>query len=158
MDCSLPCSAVPGILQARIMEWVAMPFSRGASWPRDRTHVSYISCIGRHVLYHECHLGSLGIRGLCFILNSQDYREFKSRWRVCVCVHPLVKSEPLKVFYFFFSFWHLHEVSSVLLQGEAGFQWEWKRNLPLKWEDLTLGLGPWKWIGKFDQTGSGTVT
>ena len=32
--------AVHGILQARILEWVAMPFSRGYSWPRDRTHVS----------------------------------------------------------------------------------------------------------------------
>ena len=41
-----------GILQARILEWVAIPISRGSSWPRDRTHVSYISCIGRWVLYH----------------------------------------------------------------------------------------------------------
>ena len=31
-----------GILQARILEWVAMPFSRGSSWPRDRTWVSHI--------------------------------------------------------------------------------------------------------------------
>ena len=34
-----------GILQTRILEWVAMPFSRGSSWPRDRIHVSNISCI-----------------------------------------------------------------------------------------------------------------
>ena len=33
--CSLPGSSVHGILQARILEWVAMPFSRGSSWPRD---------------------------------------------------------------------------------------------------------------------------
>ena len=52
MDCSLPGSSVHGILQAWILEWVAMPSSRGSSWPRDRTHVSYISCIGRQVLYH----------------------------------------------------------------------------------------------------------
>ena len=38
MDCgSLPCSSVHGILQARILEWVAISFSRGSSWPRDRT-------------------------------------------------------------------------------------------------------------------------
>ena len=37
-----------GILQIRIMEWVAMPFSRGSSQPRNQTHVSYVSCIGRH--------------------------------------------------------------------------------------------------------------
>ena len=37
MDCSLPGSSVHGILQARILEWVAIPFSMGSSRPRDRT-------------------------------------------------------------------------------------------------------------------------
>ena len=41
MDCSLPVSSIHGILQARILEWVAIAFSRGASWPRDRSQVSY---------------------------------------------------------------------------------------------------------------------
>ena len=49
---SLPGYYIHGILQARILEWVAIPFSRGSSWPRDRTCVSYISCTGRRVLYH----------------------------------------------------------------------------------------------------------
>ena len=49
-DCSPPGSTVRGVLQARIVEWVAMPSSRGSSWARDWTHVSYIS--GRLVLYH----------------------------------------------------------------------------------------------------------
>ena len=40
MDCSPPGSSVYGILQARILEWVAMPSSRGSSRPRDRTHIS----------------------------------------------------------------------------------------------------------------------
>ena len=44
-DCSPPGSSVHGILQARILEWVAIPFSRGSSWPRDWTWVSCI--IGR---------------------------------------------------------------------------------------------------------------
>ena len=51
-DCSPPGSSVHGILQARILEWVAISCSRGSSWPRDWTHVSYISCIDRWVLYH----------------------------------------------------------------------------------------------------------
>ena len=51
-------SSVHGILQARILEWVAIPSSRGSSLPRDWTHVSYVSCIGRRVLYHWHHLGS----------------------------------------------------------------------------------------------------
>ena len=41
MDYSLPGSPVHGILQARILEWVAIPFSRGSSWPRDQTWVSW---------------------------------------------------------------------------------------------------------------------
>ena len=52
MDCSPPGSSVHGILQARILEWVAMPSFRGSSSPRDVTHISYISCIGSQVLYH----------------------------------------------------------------------------------------------------------
>ena len=42
VDCSLPGSSVDGILQARILEWVAISFSRGSSRPRDRTQVSRI--------------------------------------------------------------------------------------------------------------------
>ena len=45
-------SSVHGILQTRILEWVAIPFSRGSSQPRDRTQTSSVSCIGRQVLYH----------------------------------------------------------------------------------------------------------
>ena len=46
MDCSLPGSSLHGILQARELEWVAISFSRGYSWPRDWTRVSRIP--GRH--------------------------------------------------------------------------------------------------------------
>ena len=53
MDCRLPGSSVCGIPQARILEWVVMPFSRGSSNP----HL-YVSCISRQILYHYHHLGS----------------------------------------------------------------------------------------------------
>ena len=43
MDCSPPGSSVHGILQAKTLEWVAIPFSRGSSWPRDWTQVSCIA-------------------------------------------------------------------------------------------------------------------
>jgi len=49
MDHTLPGSSVHGILQARILDWVAMPSSRGSSEPRDQTRISYISCIGRRI-------------------------------------------------------------------------------------------------------------
>ena len=49
-DGSLPGSSVCGILQARILEWVAAHSSRGSSWPGNGTRVSYVSCTGRWVL------------------------------------------------------------------------------------------------------------
>ena len=52
MDCSLPGSSVHGISQARILEQVAISFSRRSSWPRDHAHFSWVSCIGGCVLYH----------------------------------------------------------------------------------------------------------
>ena len=49
MDCSPPGSSIHWILQARILDWVAISFSRGSSGYRNRTHVS---CIGWQILYH----------------------------------------------------------------------------------------------------------
>ena len=48
MVCSLPGSSAHGILQARVLEGVAIPFSRESSWPRNWTHVS---CIGGQIRY-----------------------------------------------------------------------------------------------------------
>ena len=52
MDYSPLGSSVHGISQARILEWVAISYPRGSSRPRDWTHISCISCIGRWILYH----------------------------------------------------------------------------------------------------------
>ena len=49
VDYSLPGFSVHGISQAKILEWVAISFSRGSSWKREQTHVS---CIRRWILYH----------------------------------------------------------------------------------------------------------
>ena len=46
MDCSLLWSSIHGVFQARVLEWVAISFSRGSSWPGDRSWVSRI--VGRH--------------------------------------------------------------------------------------------------------------
>ena len=53
MDYKPPSSSVHGISQARILELVAISYSRGSSQSRDRTHVSFISCIGKWILYHR---------------------------------------------------------------------------------------------------------
>ena len=56
MDCSLPGFSVLEISQARTLEWVAISFSRGSSWPRDWTHVLYT---GRWIFYHWATCGDL---------------------------------------------------------------------------------------------------
>ena len=63
-DSLRPCGLQPARLLCpwgslgKILEWVALLSSGGSSQPWDRTHISYVSCIGRQVLYHQCHLES----------------------------------------------------------------------------------------------------
>ena len=52
MDWSPPGSSVHGIFQAKILEWIAIYYSRVSSLLSDWTHISCVSCIGRWVLYH----------------------------------------------------------------------------------------------------------
>jgi len=52
VDCSLPGFSIHGISQAKILELVAISFSRGSSWPRDRSWVFSLSCMGQWILYH----------------------------------------------------------------------------------------------------------
>ena len=66
MDCSPPDSSVHGILQARILEWVAIPFSRASSWPRLNLDILYF----RQIVCHLSHQG---------ILNEEQQPNFKGR-------------------------------------------------------------------------------
>ena len=78
MDCSPPGSSVHGILQARILEWVAVP-SRGSSQPQNQTHISGIPCIYRQVLHPLSHLGSPeSPGGFVKILLSSSFRALES--------------------------------------------------------------------------------
>ena len=76
MDCSLPHSSIHGILQARILGRFAISFSKGSSWPRDQSRISYVFRIGRLVLYHSHNLGMnewMKVAQLCPTLcNSMD--------------------------------------------------------------------------------------
>ena len=56
MDCSLLGFSLQGIFQARILEWIAISYSRESSRPRDQTHVSCTSGIDRQILQHYKHL------------------------------------------------------------------------------------------------------
>ena len=70
-DGSPPGLSIHGILQARILEWVAISSSRGCFLSRNRTHVSRVSCTGRQVLCHWHHLGSPDE-----VLTPQDGRKY----------------------------------------------------------------------------------
>ena len=65
MDCSPPGFSVHGIFQARILEWVAISYSRRSSQPRNQTCISCVPCIGRQNLYHcapwEAHVDPRGM-------------------------------------------------------------------------------------------------
>ena len=52
-NCNSPGSSVLGIFQAKILKWVAISYSRGSFQPRNQTHLSWVSCLGRRILYHH---------------------------------------------------------------------------------------------------------
>ena len=78
MDCSLPGSSVHGIFQARVLEWVAISFSRGSSWPRDCTWVSHN--VGRH-FYLLSYQGSQ-------LYIQLNYKKFIWEWNSLTPVFP----------------------------------------------------------------------
>ena len=83
-DRSPPVSSLHGILQARILEWVAMPSSRRSSQSRYQTHVSYVSCIGRWVLYHQHHLAEKAMAPHSSTLGLENPME-RGNWWATVC-------------------------------------------------------------------------
>ena len=76
MDCSPPGSSVYGILQAKIMEWVAMPFFRDLSNPGVEPTFFTSPVLERQVLHHQCHLRCLFmhvcVQHIFFIYPSLD--------------------------------------------------------------------------------------
>ena len=80
-DCSLPGPSVHGIFQARILEWVAVYFSRGSFQPRDWTWISCVSCVGRQVLYQLSHQGSLfSLIRQCLLLGETSLLVTSIHW------------------------------------------------------------------------------
>ena len=91
MDCSPPGSSVHGVIQARTLEWVAIPSSSGSSRPRDRTHVSYVWCIGRRFLYHWATILSGAISNCSVLLSGNILDTFQPGglifwWSFCLFI------------------------------------------------------------------------
>ena len=82
MACSLPCSSVCGILQARILEWVAISFSRRSSEPRSRTRVSRI--VGRCFTIWATRKALHQTSGISGILTGFSRKLPKMKARVCL--------------------------------------------------------------------------
>ena len=100
MDCSLPGFSIHGIFQARILEWVAISFSRGSSWPRDRTWVSHTAdslpseppgkpLQSRLTLLYQAIQSSLYLPGLPWFLPGSF------RFTFLICQVPLLEILPL---------------------------------------------------------------
>ena len=70
-----------GLSRARILEWVAISSSKGSSWPRDRTCISCISCVGRQILYHWATWEAQDVVHMCngIFLNHKK----EQNWVIC---------------------------------------------------------------------------
>ena len=142
--CSPPGFSVHGISQARILEWVAVSFSRGSSQPRDQTHVS---CISRRVLYHWWHMASLFnsltsnslalLKGqLLFLLQDPDPLNHSTPRRMTE------HSQPFRIRWFIEKFLEM----ALSLPQETELQ-----QVPSRWEDPHL-LHPQVFGGRKHQT------
>ena len=102
MDCSPPGSSVQEILQARILEWLAFPFSRGSSRPRDWTRVScitgwFFTVWAMKLLFHswrKCVLMGLGGPQGCF-RAGESFKTIRSKWKSLSPVWLLVRPHRL---------------------------------------------------------------
>ena len=84
MDCSLPGFSVQRIFQARILEWVAVSFSRVSTGPRDWTHISFI---GRWVLYNWAKREAPKILKYRSLQRPLSDSTLKNRWFLKSCFH-----------------------------------------------------------------------
>ena len=95
MGCSPPGFSVHGILQAKLLEWVATPFPRRSSQPRDRT---WVLPHYRQILYHLSHQGSLffyyyilpvdglGCKNVLYIVKKSDFCKLSMSRKIEMCL------------------------------------------------------------------------
>ena len=124
MDYSPLGSSAHGTLQLKILAWVAISSSRASSWLRDQACVSYVSCTGRRVLYHYCHLGSPIIMSLVIKITSGEGWE----WPEFILLFPLGKAFLIKFKYcyefvpfvqiWWLSYWGVREATGEKLSNK----------------------------------------
>ena len=131
MDCNLPGSSIHGILQARILDRVAISSSSKSSQAWDQTHVSYVSCIGKKVPHHQHHLRSFpgtsdGKESAC---NARDQGLIPGWGRSPGGGN----SNP-----------HQHACLEDSMEEESGGSWGQGESVTTEW--LTLSQVPWPGI------------
>ena len=136
-DCHPPGSSVHGIFQERIQEWVATSYSRGSSWPRNQTHVSWVSFIGRLLLYHWHHLGSPIMVYVVFTDHQISASVFTFNGAITLLCPPVHVWCWFKVVLTLKSGWHTHFLlprrACVALQQAASWRFG--------------GIDPWTCLG-----------
>ena len=136
MDCRPPGSYVYGILQARILEWVAISYSRRSSQFRDQTGVS---CIGWWILYHWA------------IWEAPEYYALAGKWTQvnCLegsCVHHYTTNTAHSCLLhpklcLWDSIWHQCTETEILASLPASLVARTVKNLPTMWETWVQFLG-----------------
>ena len=90
MDCSLPGCSLHGILQARVLEWVAITFSRGSFPPKNRTQVSHI--ISRRFTIFQLRSQGQHLFTSCFVQQSKFLFTLKLHWVFCYLILRALKA------------------------------------------------------------------
>ena len=136
MNCSLPGFSVHGILQARILKWVDISFSRGSSQPRDQTHVS---CLGRRSLYHWANREALS--GIFLSLK---------KWNNAICssmdgprdYHIERRTLEEDIYH-----WHIPHGLTYMWSLQHNTNERWNRN-SLTGKESRLWLPSWRRVGR----------
>ena len=128
MDCSPPGSSVHGISQARILEWVAIPFYRGSSQPRDWTWVSCIAGrfftiwaatrqaqpgLGSHFSHHSLNISGFSTSYYQRVTSLQIINIFINLYRMFLPLCVLFVATDLLSFFFFFFNWLLWRNTNI---------------------------------------------
>ena len=127
MNCSPSGSSVHGIFQAKILEWVAIAFSRGSSWPRDWTQVS---CMQADSLLSELPMNShvtnthnkLSWKDIFFKIKSSMLLSHFSCVRLCVTPQTAAHQAPLSLGFSRQEHWGGLPFPSPMHESE---KWKW---------------------------------
>ena len=129
MDCSPPGSFAHGIFQTRILEWLAISSSRGSSQPRDQTCVSWVSCIGRQILYHWA--------------TQEPNLECTQCSISCLCWNSVLSLYPSLISWLLTPYSHGLHCAPDLSAGASAFCQSPFQELQLCW------ASPWSWLPPF---------